>query len=1389
MQRDNEKLDMPGAFKSSRDSTTFDSSDNNQHRATSATSHETPTATAMRATNANHDDGRYEVAGPTMGGSPTPYDSGNIEFPKNSNNTTLARDTEAGHAHKSSLSETVIAGAATAASTAASTAAAAGASVLAAAKKLVSGDDNDAHLHDSHTDGHDHAFPASTSDASAATAHGDNQGLEFSHRAVGPNDRSPARIDVRAMKPSSKATYGNLDSPGAHNTPGPLSDRTLMGTPPLPGGNQQKTFADPFGPVKVSNWNDGKHQAEVSTPTSDDFDMHLGSPVVKSQPFTASSATSGSLNDKTPSHGTSHVRESDHSPLRDEIPSHHADTTPAANYRAPGHVDAITTSPAGGQTSHNFGTGAAIGAGAATAGLGAATLASRQKEHDHTPTKQSTASNISPAPRVPADSKRIPIAQPPSDLHSVANTDHSSSRISPSPAAGATAMGAASAPLTSHNTFNAAHPQGSATAQSVNKNDTVVDKVKNIFHHDSSRDHHDIPKDSTHLFASSNAATLLAQQQYAEKHARQAHQETQSQQYGSAAPGAHSSSTVPKHAAVAAVPMAAGATAASLHRPHTHGLPTHEGEVPIHHNTSTIATSSAAPEILASRTDYVPASQVHSYQQHHQHLSHESGVHGQRDNLSTSNVVVPSGAAAGLAGGATGAGLASAAYMGNKYEMVAPRDISHENIVDKTLPPAPSQHTAYLPPSDRAAAKTSADREHGSSVASTIGAAGPRDISHENIVDKTLPPAPSQHAAYLPPSDRAAAKTSADREHGSSVASTIGAAGLGAAAGAGAAKAYQHHTANTAASSDISHKNTPAGNAHEIDRSTVDEGAPGKATTGPIVNPVHADAPVVQNVSSTKVHDARPLTQKLADNPSTVGNGNASHSTSHSAGKTAAAAGIASGAGFTAYLGSKESLNHPGVAHPEDHTAEHQQQYRPLAEKIRGAFGAPLYGPADPMDLPLTDPKTLLPLPTNAKVPAARASPKGENVAAAVATTAGAAAGTAAYLGDKESRKTSGLHLGDQNSNHHQQRRRSLGEIIKETVGSHSYGPADPKDLHLTDPKTVRPLGSIASNTASSAATGAATAAAVGAGAQYARGKDDTKHHDTTDATARTSAPAATTAGIADSGIHAGHGIDDVRKHDTTTSAVPASHSYKPSANAAGPATAAATAGALGAGIHAARNKDDAKTYDAHGTSTVPSSHTSVPVVNTTDQTKTTHSTAPVAAAGLTGAAAGTAASLAANRSSAAAGPTAYRDNVQTGNQAGNLNSGLGNRNQHLTDTSSNVAPPADYHGPMPQVKPGEEVLWVKKITTTDYYDGDENTGEYGGAIKDSNRDRTDYHTNVNTSNTDYGGKQHGGSKSDTNVQRQEELEHGNQRHHHGGLVDRLLGRHHDETDKGKERL
>ncbi|KAF9134037.1 hypothetical protein BGW39_008256 [Mortierella sp. 14UC] len=39
------------------------------------------------------------------------------------------------------------------------------------------------------------------------------------------------------------------------------------------------------------------------------------------------------------------------------------------------------------------------------------------------------------------------------------------------------------------------------------------------------------------------------------------------------------------------------------------------------------------------------------------------------------------------------------------------------------------------------------------------------------------------------------------------------------------------------------------------------------------------------------------------------------------------------------------------------------------------------------------------------------------------------------------------------------------------------------------------------------------------------------------------------------------------------------------------------------------------------------------------------------------------------------------------------------------------AAMPASYHGSVPQVGPGEEVVWVKNVTTTDYYDDGTSTG------------------------------------------------------------------------------
>ncbi|KAG0300075.1 hypothetical protein BGZ98_009503 [Dissophora globulifera] len=114
MQRDEEKLDMPGGFKTSR------SVSSNMTNSTDNLYGDVSSAEPMRASNINNPLGSsYEVAGPTVGGSPIPYDRGNVAMSKDQDHNTLV--------------DTVKVGAAAAATGAA----AAGASVIAAAKRMV----------------------------------------------------------------------------------------------------------------------------------------------------------------------------------------------------------------------------------------------------------------------------------------------------------------------------------------------------------------------------------------------------------------------------------------------------------------------------------------------------------------------------------------------------------------------------------------------------------------------------------------------------------------------------------------------------------------------------------------------------------------------------------------------------------------------------------------------------------------------------------------------------------------------------------------------------------------------------------------------------------------------------------------------------------------------------------------------------------------------------------------------------------------------------------------------------------------------------------------------------------------------------------------------------
>jgi hypothetical protein len=64
---------------------------------------------------------------------------------------------------------------------------------------------------------------------------------------------------------------------------------------------------------------------------------------------------------------------------------------------------------------------------------------------------------------------------------------------------------------------------------------------------------------------------------------------------------------------------------------------------------------------------------------------------------------------------------------------------------------------------------------------------------------------------------------------------------------------------------------------------------------------------------------------------------------------------------------------------------------------------------------------------------------------------------------------------------------------------------------------------------------------------------------------------------------------------------------------------------------------------------------------------------------------------------------------------------------------------PADYHGPLPQVAPGEQVVWVKKVIQTDYYEDGEPVSKNNNLKKRSSisrfmdrlRGRNSNHNNV----------------------------------------------------------
>ncbi|KAF9578101.1 hypothetical protein BGW38_006297, partial [Lunasporangiospora selenospora] len=129
------------------------------------------------------------------------------------------------------------------------------------------------------------------------------------------------RVNIHAMKPSDKAIYGGLDTPGAHHQPGPLSEKVLAGTTPINPFLYPKTIADPLGPVKVANWNDGRRLSNSSNVSSEDFETQLDQASKNSSSKAGASGDAGitPLRDHFPASASTNV--GTQSPRRSSAPA------------------------------------------------------------------------------------------------------------------------------------------------------------------------------------------------------------------------------------------------------------------------------------------------------------------------------------------------------------------------------------------------------------------------------------------------------------------------------------------------------------------------------------------------------------------------------------------------------------------------------------------------------------------------------------------------------------------------------------------------------------------------------------------------------------------------------------------------------------------------------------------------------------------------------------------------------------------------------------------------------------------------------------------------------------------------------------------------------------
>ncbi|OAQ23859.1 hypothetical protein K457DRAFT_159089 [Linnemannia elongata AG-77] len=1276
MQNNGNRLDMPGGFK--------DSPAND----TSATSNPDPTpiATTMRSANVINPHGSaYEVAGPSPGGTSSIHNR-TLDAVKGQSLNDPAGDPSGTPAH--GLVETVKENAAAAATGAA----AAGASVIAAAKKLISGhDDHENELGDYSQ--HDSDFqPTSNINTTTGTTAINNTISPASQivssprtpsvtstpspKPLGPHDRPPIKVAIHAHKPSDKATYGNLDSPGAQNHPGPLSDRALAGTPPPSSlSTPKKTIADPFGPVMVANWNDHKRQADVSTPTSEDFDNpHFGTPMRSSTAPSAQPAAAAAASKRMPAP----------SPLREEVP----------------------------------------------------------------PVKKAAA---------------VPTAQPPTGYFP--HAQHSSTMDAATP----------------H------HPSTmtAATPQHEHK-EPLTERIKEAF------SHHDHP----HTTATTTTAGTIA----AAAAVPASHQPNVSEP-------SHTTTTT-KPTVVKMEPLGERIKEVFHHESH----PT--VEVPIKVNTATIATTSAAPEVFINRTECVPVENLKDLDltKVAQGASHMQPVQTAVTEKTTTTTTPAASKAAHERGGETLADRVKEIFHHDNSttakESLADRvkDVFHrDDHPDETVPhtTTSSSHRSAVP-----AAATAATAGTAAGVAAFL-----HDKESDNM---TTPPHAHDHRGYLPPITKSTIPTTT--------------------------------TEHTPAHGEIkSHVFMP-----------MDTSPPKKRTPvpAPVFDMTYMNTPPRTTATSSTTHSSAPVTAAHPVRP--VEHTEYTISPPITATTTATKApGVAPVAPIVPVISSTTTkpntseiqFTDPKTLHPvtEQRTWDipTPTDHRSMGTKIKDAMTfhkSSEYGPADPKDLHLSDPKSLH-LMDRAPIAAATAAgaaavvaPIIHNknttttttnkdapivapaVAPAIATTTTTTPSTSEiqFTDPKTLRPLTGTRTWDipAPADH-----RSMGTKIKDAITLHTssdseYGPADPKDLHLSDPKTLHLMDRAPIAAAATAAGAAAVAAPIIHKATTTTTETkpvvvkEEKHNPVLSAP-RPVIPITTTTNEPNPVLSAPHPVipKTLSTKEEVNPVLSAPHPIIPEKKIS-------TTHVDPTPVQTApRPMIPASAIETHSTTgnTMSPSHPVIPVVDkhATATTTSQHSgpekiVAPIVAA-------------------AAAAPIIQHHQQQQQQQQQQyttpapivqqqqqhqMSTTTTPQNTNSYNTSSNNTPasaapivtqprpsttevsaadkiasaiPEAYSGPLPKVQPGEEVVWVKTVTTTDFYD-DNSPPAPGPPIV--------HNTTKNNNNNHNNGVDHVGGPGiqevPANTMHDNHVPH---RKRLSAFFDRLIHRHHDNVDKGKQRI